>query len=95
MARTPVDARRRAMGREEDRSGRCPTCGDGVLVDIAYREGSGLPDREGEAVQDPDARQVETYSCGHEVVGPRLDATSADGGLEVERRTSEETTDAV
>lgn len=78
---------------DEGRAGKCPTCGRGVLVDITYRDGSGQAGQDGEEIQGPDSRQVETYSCGHEVVGPRLDA--ADDRLDVERRTSGETTDPV
>ncbi len=71
---------------------RCPECGVGVLVDIAFREGS--TQAEGEPIQEADTRQVESYSCGHEVVGPRLDRTaSGSEALEVERRDSAETTD--
>jgi hypothetical protein len=62
-------------------------------VDITYREGS--PEREiGEAVQLADTRQVETYSCGHEVEGPSLDRSAAGTDrLEAERRESDETTE--
>jgi hypothetical protein len=80
---------------DDERSGRCPTCGRGVLVDITYRDGSVQEGQAGEEIQEPDARQVETYSCGHEVTGPRLDATAADDRLDVERRSSGETTDPV
>lgn len=62
-------------------------------MDITYRAGSARTGQEGEEIQEPDARQVETYSCGHEVIGPRLDATAADDRLDVERRTSGETAD--
>jgi hypothetical protein len=73
------------------RSKRCPECDRGTLVDITYREGRAAgTDAE---VQSPETRQVETYSCGHEVVGPRLDATAAEDALEVERRTAKETVD--
>lgn len=72
---------------------RCPLCELGTLVDIAFREGSTLA--EGEAIQESDTRQVETYSCGHEVRGPRLDATAASDDLEVEHRTSDESPDPV
>ena len=69
---------------------RCPQCGRGVLVDLTFREGS--PDDVAEPIQTADTRQVETYSCGHEVVGPKLDRSATrDGALEVEHRTSEET----
>lgn len=40
--------------------------------------------------QDADSRQIETYSCGHTVVGPRL-STADQEALTVERRASEET----
>ncbi len=67
----------------------CPRCGEGTLADILYLEGSTAA---GEPIQEADTRQVEIYSCGHEVAGPSL-AKSADGSgdLEVERRSSEET----
>jgi hypothetical protein len=83
------------VGGDDGGAGRCPTCGRGVLVDITYREGAGRSGEDGEEIQEPDSRQVETYSCGHEVIGPRLDATAADDRLDVERRTSGETTDPV
>ena len=70
---------------------RCPRCGEGTLVDVTFRGGS--PKEEiGEEIQLSDTRQVESYSCGHEVPGPSL-AESAAGtdDLEVERRGSEET----
>jgi hypothetical protein len=69
---------------------RCPVCGLGELVDITYTEGSDgdMP------MQEADSRQVATYSCGHERVGPRLDeSASADSALDVERRSSPETAD--
>jgi hypothetical protein len=76
-----------------DQKRRCPVCGQGRLVDITYREGSPPPGAD-EPVQEPDARQVETFSCGHEVTGPRLDRTAAGTEeLQVERRSSEETTE--
>ena len=70
---------------------RCPVCGRGELVDILYTGGS---PRE-EPQQRSDTRQVETYSCGHERIGPGLDeAASPDSDLEVEQRTAEETVDS-
>lgn len=69
---------------------KCPTCGRGDLVDVTYREGS--PQDVGEPIQTSDTLQVETYSCGHEVVGPSLERSAAGTDrLEVERRSSEET----
>jgi hypothetical protein len=69
---------------------RCPECGNGVLVGVTFREG-GTADAD-EPIQAADSRQVETYSCGHEVVGPPLDrSATAESALDVERRTSEET----
>lgn len=76
---------------ETPESKRCPICGQGRLVDITFREG---PQDEAvdEEIQTADTRQVETYSCGHEVPGPRLDETAAGTDeLEVERRESDET----
>ena len=73
-------------------SKRCPECGQGTLLDITFREGRAAGgDEVEEDLQSPETRQVETYSCGHEAVGPRLDATSAEPGMQVERRTAEET----
>jgi len=71
---------------------RCPVCGNGVFVDVTFREGD--PEGADEPIQTARTRQVETFSCGHEVVGPAL-ARSADatGELEVERRETEETVD--
>lgn len=77
------------MGTPESK--RCPICGQGRLVDITFREGP-QPGDVDEEIQTADSRQVETYSCGHESFGPRLDETAAGTDeLEVERRESEET----
>jgi len=68
----------------------CPECGRGELIEITFREGS--TQAEGEPIQEADTRQVETYSCGHEVIGPPLDRTAAGSdALEVERRDSGDT----
>ena len=67
---------------------RCPVCGLGTLVDIAFREGSTLA--EGEAIQESDTRQVETYSCGHSILGSKLSSADTEV-LDVEQRRSEET----
>lgn len=77
------------QGSEEKK---CPVCGRGDLVDVTFREGGpGVAD---EPIQTADTRQVESYSCGHEVKGPSLDRTAAGSKeLVVERRTSEETTE--
>ena len=73
---------------------RCPECGEGVLVDIKYWEGSD-PDEIGEPVQLGDTRQLEAYSCGHEVVGPSLEeVASGNDELQVEHRQSQDTADA-
>ena len=45
---------------------------------------------EADGSQDADSRQIETYSCGHTIVGPRL-STADQETLTVERRTSDET----
>ena len=73
---------------------KCPVCGQGTLIEITFREGSALESEAGEAIQESDTRQVESYSCGHEVMGPGLDESAAGtDDLEVERRQTEETTD--
>jgi len=67
---------------------RCPVCGDGLLRDLSYDAAS----EEGQ--QQPESRQLETYTCGHEVMGDRLDRADT-RTLDVERRVSEETTTPV
>jgi len=58
-------------------------------VDISFDAGASS-DSQDVPEQGADTRQVESYSCGHQVLGPRL--TEADPHrLDVERRTSEET----
>jgi hypothetical protein len=75
---------------DERESRTCPVCGRGRLVDITFREGS--PEEVGEEIQTADTRQVETYSCGHDVPGPKLDRTAAGTeALDAERRETEET----
>jgi hypothetical protein len=60
----------------------CPVCGRGVLKDLSFDEPSGEP----AAGQQPTSRQIVTYSCGHERVGPRLEeSASGDSDLDVER----------
>jgi hypothetical protein len=56
----------------------CPICGEGTLRTIDFGD------------QQPESPQVQTFTCGHEVEGDRLKTADADG-LDVERRTSEET----
>lgn len=71
---------------------RCPICGQGELVDISYNEPSDVGVPSEEPMQEADSRQVVTYSCGHEVTGPRIDrAEQARSDIDIERRTSEET----
>ena len=67
---------------------RCPVCGVGVVVDLAFDERTDGR----EPKQDPRAREIVTYSCGHEALGPDL-ATADPERMEVERRTSEDTVD--
>jgi hypothetical protein len=70
---------------------RCPICGAGVIRDIAFdAEARSDDDR---PFQDPLAREITEYTCGHRVEGPRL-ATADQERLDVERRSSEDTTDA-
>jgi hypothetical protein len=59
-------------------SATCPICGEGTLRATAF------------GTQQPESREVRTYTCGHEVEGARLQTADADQ-LDVERRTSEET----
>jgi hypothetical protein len=61
---------------------RCPICGVGTLTDIDFG-GEDL-------FQDPTSRQVDAYSCGHEVERARLDSADPER-LDVERRSSDET----
>jgi hypothetical protein len=69
-----------------ERPNRCPVCGRGTLADIAFDETpAGQPDLE----QQPDSRQIDTYTCGHQVIGARLAGADADV-LDVERRGSED-----
>jgi len=71
---------------------KCPTCGRGDLVDINYNEPSDGTRQADTPMQEPDSRQVATYSCGHEVTGPRNDrAEQAGPAMDIERRTSDET----
>ena len=56
----------------------CPVCGVGTLIQIEFGE------------QQPASHEVDTYTCGHEVRGARLETADADV-LEVERRTSDDT----
>jgi hypothetical protein len=69
---------------------RCPVCGVGVVRDLAFDAEAENDD--GRAVQDPSAREITEFTCGHSVEGPRLE-TADQAHLAVERRTSEETTD--
>jgi hypothetical protein len=71
----------------EDTEGRCPTCGEGTLVDVSFDLDANA---DADGSQDADSRQIETYSCGHTIVGPRLSSADQDA-LTVERRTSDET----
>jgi hypothetical protein len=73
---------------------KCPVCGQGDLVDITYRDDAEVTAETDEPIQTAETRQVETYSCGHEVTGPRLDETAAGtDALDAEQRESEETTE--
>jgi len=55
----------------------CPICGKGTLVSVDFGD------------QQPESRQVQTFTCGHEVEGARLQTADAEQ-LDVERRTSED-----
>jgi hypothetical protein len=56
----------------------CPICGEGTLRTVDFGN------------QQPDSRQVQTFTCGHEVEGDPLQTADADR-LDVERRQSEDT----
>jgi hypothetical protein len=69
----------------------CPRCGRGELVDISFDAGlRRTPVDPDVPEQGTDTRQVESYSCGHQVLGARLSEADPHH-LDVERRTSEET----
>ncbi len=70
-------------------AGRCPRCGTGTLVDVSFDLDPADPVADG--MQGAESRQVETYSCGHTVLGPRLSSADQEA-MSVERRTSDETT---
>jgi len=63
---------------------RCPICGRGVLRELGP---------EADAIQGPKTQQRQTYSCGHEIAEPPLEATAEDDRLEVERRATHDTVD--
>ena len=58
----------------------------GVLETVLYAKDFGGD----ENVQDTESRQVDTYTCGHEVERAPLETADAER-LDVEQRTSEET----
>lgn len=62
----------------EPESTTCPICGEGTPRTIDFGD------------QQPESRQVETFTCGHEVEGARLNTADADR-LDVERRAFDET----
>jgi hypothetical protein len=62
----------------ESDSTTCPICGEGTLVTVDFGD------------QQPESREVQTFTCGHEAKGARLRTADADR-LDVERRESEET----
>jgi hypothetical protein len=66
------------VGMNDDSSVTCPICGKGTLRTTEF--GS----------QQPESREVLTFTCGHQVEGAKLETADADR-LDVERRTSEET----
>jgi hypothetical protein len=68
------------------RANRCPVCGEGTLADIGY---DAMPPTDREEEQQPESRQIDSYTCGHRVIGSQLASADATD-LDVERRTSEE-----
>jgi hypothetical protein len=69
---------------------RCPVCGVGVVQDLGFDADARADD--GRPVQQPEAREWIRYSCGHQVQGSRLE-TADQERLDVERRSSEDTTE--
>lgn len=67
--------------------GPCPICGQGTWIDVAFDANGNSADLK----QDTSSRQVETYSCGHELTGPTLASDSDE--MVVEARTSQDTVD--
>ena len=65
---------------------RCPVCGEGVLQHLGSEDS--------ERLQQPESPIIETYSCGHEVTSAPLASADAER-LEVERRSSDDSVDAV
>jgi hypothetical protein len=63
---------------DEPESTICPICNKGTLRTIDFGD------------QQPESHQVQTFTCGHEVEGARLQTADTDR-LDVEQRTSEET----
>jgi hypothetical protein len=59
---------------------RCPICGVGRLRTIEFGE------------QQPESPEVQTFTCGHQVSGPKLETADPER-LDVETRTSDETID--
>jgi hypothetical protein len=71
-------AKRKFLIVGEAESNTCPTCGEGTLRTAEFGE------------QQPESRQVRTFTCGHEVEGGQLRSADADR-LDVERRESKDT----
>jgi hypothetical protein len=83
-----LDRTRRLHGEGRAARTRCPICGQGRLVDVAFDGAAGGRAPDEEPKQRSDSREVDVYSCGHEVSGEPLDR--ADRSLGVETRTSDE-----
>jgi len=69
---------------------RCPVCGKGVVQDLGFDAAATTDD--GRPVQDPEAREWVRFTCGHQAEGSKLE-TADQERLDVERRSSEDTTD--
>src|SRR5262245_1076712 len=91
MGSFPVGRHGNAEGRMRAPDGlRCPVCGKGVVQDLGF-DAESTTDL-GRPVQDPEAREWVRFTCGHQVEGSKLE-TADQEGLDVERRSSEDTTD--
>jgi hypothetical protein len=84
-----TDRLERSGDGEGTEADRCPICGQGILTDIAF---DAAPRSEPDLRQTAESRELITYSCGHEVPGSSV-ATADGNRLDVERRTSSETSE--
>ncbi|HEX6230746.1 MAG TPA: hypothetical protein VF029_03445 [Actinomycetota bacterium] len=70
---------------------RCPICGEGVLINVAYEDRFMEKRR---LRQRPEAREIRRFSCGHEWTGSPLASADTDR-LTVEERVAEDLVEPV